>query len=219
MEALSRVECDAAPKGYSGYASIRLRKETAEKFKVLRKAVNQRGGLLLSAGGTRDIGAEVGPGRSMVSMHYLGRAFDLPPYSGAFTLKDPYLVVPGRKTAEVLFRDNRDAGMCVAVAALGTQKKFLESKGAIVTAEAVGSFSSLTELAEQAGLHGIGPRKEFYKGHYGSWEWWHFEDRDGLVEGAKFLDELGDTARNMGKEHREAVRSYVWSVERGSWVK
>lgn len=227
MAYLSRTQCDEAPTGYSGYSSIRLRPQTARKFEELKRLVNETGGLLLSAGGTREVNAEVTSGRSLISMHYLGRAFDLPPYAGAFRpKKDPYVVTEGQ---EVLVRVTAaDAGgECVPAAELKSLKEFqayFKKHKAVPMGIAEGAFVSFTDLAKRAGFVPIPPRSGWGDGEYASWEWWHWEDREGLEEGRKFLEELeaAQGAKAVGalrKEHRDLLKGHWWSEGRNYWVR
>lgn len=206
---LTKVPCDLAPRGYETYQNVRLRPETADRYLTLKKLVNDAGGLLLSAGGTRELSAKVTPGRSKTSMHYLGRAFDLPPYAGAFNpRRDPYLVTQSR---EVLFRGS-DYPLCVEVYDLGSVKRFQESGERFKVED--GSFGSFTELALHAGFTPIPPRSGYTKGHYGSMEWWHFEDRNGLNIGDPFLDLIdathGKNAHTLLPHYRELTH-HTWN--------
>lgn len=207
---LTKVPCDEAPKGYDSYKSIRLSSDTAEKYLRLKTIINDAGGLLLSAGGVRSLGARVGKGRSKTSMHYLGRAFDLPPYAGAFDPgRDPYVVIGDDSTWEVLFRGG-EGDECIEAVALGTAKSF---DGTVKTAGVYGSFVSFTKAARGVGFDSIGPRGSFANGHYGSMEWWHFEDREGLEVGTLFLDELEKVHGAGSAEklpHWRAVKGARW---------
>lgn len=216
MVSLIEVKCDEAPGGYDSYRSIKLAPETAQKFELLKMNINDLGGKMLSAGGIRSLKARVGKGRSKTSMHYLGRAFDLPPYAGAFAPdRDPYVVAQWR---EVLFRAKEGMGipMCLEAYELGTSKEFKASGGEIVLGEARGEFASFTNLAKRHGFSAIGQRDAFWSGHYGSMEWWHFEDREGLEDGVKFLDEI-ERVWGSAEElpHWREVRDVVWWE--GAW--
>lgn len=165
---LARVYCDAAPKGYQSYESIRLGPETAKCYLDLKAEVNALGGLVLSAGGTRSLTAKVTKGRSKRSMHYLGRAFDLPPYAGAFNPKrDPYLVGVDNT---VYFRCDVADESEIEVYAMGSVKN--QNRKPV---RVRGRFASFTEIAARHGFSQIQPRAAFYDGHYPSMEWWHFE--------------------------------------------
>ena len=89
---LRRVTLRADPYG-DGYKITSLRSDIAERYKGLFAEVHSLGGIVTSAGGFRGLKAASGPARSVVSFHYVGRAFDLAVYSGCQDPeKDPYIV-------------------------------------------------------------------------------------------------------------------------------
>lgn len=182
------VQCPADKvAGVPGYGHITLREDVAAQWLALTAAVHERGGVLMSGGGKRRLHAKSSPSRSRRSMHYLGRAFDLPPYALMQNPnKDPYLVTdsvdqPGR--FEVWCRSD-DAPMH-GLNALKV-KQWRDDQGRrrskIVPVWLVLNVFSLTKLAKAHGFEDIRARRSFVKGgSYAGCEAWHHEYRGGLV--------------------------------------
>jgi putative peptidoglycan binding protein len=83
-----RVEADC-PAGYlGGFPALQLRADVAQRYETARAELKACGAWLAIEAGKRALDAPIGVGRSAVSMHYLGRAFDLCAYSG---MVDPAL--------------------------------------------------------------------------------------------------------------------------------
>ncbi|MCP4663789.1 MAG: peptidoglycan-binding protein [bacterium] len=184
-----------------GYETVALRDDVATAYGEVYKTVHQHGGRMTSSGGIRDLFARINSGRSAMSMHYLGRAFDLGVRSG---------MVNPSEDAYVVTRDqDEDSRMVWRVWARCSSQR-AETAGGSAPATRVledpvtydaphgnrkptrGRFLDLTALLEKHGFRGIGARPGFAQG--GNWlraEWWHFQWEKGM-ERAKttFGDEL-----------------------------
>jgi hypothetical protein len=92
------VEADAGPEGCA--PGFLVREDFAAGLGELGREIRDRGGVLTSSGGARELTAEVTEARSPVSLHYLGRAIDLCIWSGMQTADDPYLVIEETNEAD-----------------------------------------------------------------------------------------------------------------------
>jgi hypothetical protein len=182
---VERCEADQ-PVGSKGYESLRLRADTAGRFRALRDEINASGGVVTTAGGLRQLSASVGPGRSKTSQHYRGGAFDLALSDGlSLPDRDPYVTVnPG------VLRGDRERWTVYARADDGEEmeldavcQKSWDSK-AIREVTVRGRFINFTELARKHGFQPIRPRTRFVRdGKTLSAEWWHFQDEESLIPG------------------------------------
>ena len=129
-------------------------------------------------------------------MHYLGRAFDLPPYALMQNWqKDPYIVTwdpDNVRRFEVWCKS--DSAPLIDVNAC-TVKQWRDSSGRrrsrIVVEPLTAHAFSLTKVLRNHGFEPVGARRSFLKGgSYAGAETWHFENREGLLEGDTFGGEL-----------------------------
>jgi hypothetical protein len=183
-----------------GYEALSLRDGAATAYSEVYKIVRRHGGLMTSSGGIRDLFARVSAGRSAMSMHYLGRAFDLGVWSGMENPgEDAYVVTQDRdESPRHLWRvwvrcskrrADAEGGSAPVSTTLEAPVTYHNRQGGGTTR---GRFLDLTAILEDHGFHRIGARPGFAQG--GSWlraEWWHFQWERGLERGVTtFGDEL-----------------------------
>ncbi len=164
------------------YDKVRLRADAAKVATGLIESLLALGVKPSSSGGMRDLGAPVGPSRSAVSLHYIGRAWDLFVGGGmANPTKDAYIIT-------------RDAGRCWRVwarcaATYGEQRTLQAVRAGQPEVEVTARVIDLTELFKSQGFARIASRPNSWEGiaknaslHSGT-EWWHFQYEGGLVKG------------------------------------
>jgi len=180
---LVRVEADKVS-GYDGYKSMRLNADVAVKYNQLRKRALELGGVITSAGGLRSLTQKTNSSRSALSLHYIGRAFDLALPTGMNNPKrDPYVCVRDPNNSRRFIVWCRTANPSISTVTLPAEK-VVSSRGrtAITIEEVTDRFFNFTELASRFGFKGIQGRKSFFRGgKYTGAEWWHFQNTDGLV--------------------------------------
>jgi hypothetical protein len=177
-----RVEADKW--NNEGYNRLSLRSDAAEAYNLVRKKVLAAGGLLTSSGGIRSLHATVNASRSVTSMHYLGRAFDLYLYSGMVnTEEDPYVLTREKeRTYRIWARCRKKKGAKLpkqrTVENVMTYEKRLGEADPVT-----GHFLDLTALLVTHGFKPIRARTRFEEGAslMGA-EWWHFQYEDGLLD-------------------------------------
>jgi hypothetical protein len=193
-----------------GYTHITLRASSAVRLKLVRTELDAVGALLTSAGGIRQLGADVGANRSATSLHYLGRAFDLALYSGMVTpRRDPYVVTAdGDRLWRVWARADGGEEMGLdAVVYTGPHP-----------IPVTGRFVDFTAILAKHGFDRISARPAFARRTVtsrqdGAAEWWHFQDETGLVVGeTRFGDELlrAWTPARLRGSGPWALRGAVW---------
>jgi hypothetical protein len=164
------------------------------------------GGVVSSAGSKRYLGARVSANRSAVSLHYIGRAFDLATYSG---MQDPstdaYIVTLDRDRYWRVYVKVQTGGEVKTIKAWDKDLQLHD-----VTARVV----DFTALAKQHGFRRIRGRKKFFDGGpYGGAEWWHFESHRGLGEGVTLF---GDELRKLYSES-ELAGTPPWKYKDRVW--
>jgi len=182
---------EADPWGECRSTGFRLREDFAADLELIAAEVRAAGGVITSSGALRPLAAEVTPGRSPVSLHYLGRAIDLCIWSGMQRADDPYVVVPDPAgTADrIIWRV-----FCV-VPWTSEPSRPIEAllwrlDGHQATAPRDVSVLDLTARFEASGWSRV-PARPGWQEHYLCVEWWHLERRDGLEPGrTTFGDEL-----------------------------
>lgn len=182
------IKCQA-DKWRDGYDVFRLHAEVAQSYRDLYDEARALGLIITSAGSLRrpESGAN-SKGRASASLHYLGRAFDLHTRSGMFDVaSDPYLVEPrGDGSRRWDLYSPHPSSDVIRIAAAEWMGDEYICKNVYVNAY------NVTELFARFGWEGIGYRSTFKSdGHYGSAEWWHFQNTEGLIPGVtRFGDEL-----------------------------
>lgn len=180
--AFVRVPAD----GYGdGYDRVFLRDDVAEAYRKVYDAVHAAGGLMTSSGGRRSLGATVNSTRSAVSMHYLGRAFDLFIYSGMIDpATDPYVVArEDARLYRVYARCSKDVNPDAILPEEIEVAHAITYRGDRTRGQvAAGSLLDLTALLETHGFERIKARPHFETGGalLGA-EWWHFQYTRGLL--------------------------------------
>jgi hypothetical protein len=158
------------------------------------------GAVVTSSGGLRDLSAEVTPGRSSTSLHYLGRAVDLYIRSGMQSERDPYLVVrDGGSDEQPLWRVH-----CVSMSPRTDDPLYdssLVREGKLEcaiwqrgigyrTIDRFARFVCLTNVMARYGWARV-PSRSLWREDYLAVEWWHFQNEAGLDVGRTvFGDEL-----------------------------
>lgn len=180
--AFVRVPADAYSDGYN---RLFLRDDVAEAYMQVYERVRAAGGLMATSGGRRSLNATVNASRSAVSLHYLGRAFDLFVYGGMVDPdRDPYVVVREEERRYRIYArcsaDNNPDAVLPKESELGRAITYRGSRtrGQVTS----GRFLDLTALLEEHGFHGIKARPRFESGGsvHGA-EWWHFQYDRGLL--------------------------------------
>ncbi len=209
------VEADAW--GECRSTGFRLREDFAADLELIAAEVHAAGGVITSSGALRPLAAEVTPGRSPVSLHYLGRAIDLCIWSGMQHADDPYIVVPDHAgTADRLFW----RVFCVVPSA-SESSRTIEARlwridGHQTTESRDVSVLDLTARFEASGWSRV-PARPGWLEHYLNVEWWHLERRDGLEPGRTTF---GDEVRALYPEAAiaasplNALSDRVWN---GRW--
>lgn len=187
---LDVVDVDFATEPGDSYARVRLRSDAAAAARSVVDALERQGAMASSSGGLRDLGATVGPNRSAVSLHYLGRAWDLW-VGGAMSNpdRDTYLVTRDEgRTWRVWARCSERHGALRVLEAVRAGRPAVSVEARVI---------DLTALMAEHGFRRISSRPaswsgiELDKSLHGGTEWWHFQWEVGLVAGVtRFGDEL-----------------------------
>ena len=171
---LRRVEADKYAEGYTG---LYLRCDAADAYSAVRSDLAEKGGVLTTSGGIRELTQGGGPNRSMLSFHYLGLALDLYIYSGMVDPKtDPYVVAldesdPEKRHFRVWVRCTPDKVEARKISRIVTYSK---RDGSHPDVE--GPFLDLTGMFMEQGFARIAPRPAFFAGKSDlAAEWWHFQ--------------------------------------------
>lgn len=168
-----------------GYNRVFLRDDVAEAYRKVYDAVHAAGGLMTSSGGRRSLHSTINSMRSAVSMHYLGRAFDLFAYSGMVDPEtDPYVIArEDERVYRVYARCSKDVNPDAALPREIEVAHAITYRGSRTRGQAVaGHLLDLTALLEKHGFERIKARPHFEKGDslHGA-EWWHFQYTPGLL--------------------------------------
>ena len=168
-----------------GYNRVFLRDDVAEAYRAVYDTVHAAGGLMTSSGGRRSLHTTINSTRSAVSMHYLGRAFDLFIYSGMVDPKtDPYVVArEGERLYRVYARCSKIVNPEAELPPEIEVAHAISYKGNRTQGQPVaGHLLDLTALLEKHGFERIKARPHFETGDslHGA-EWWHFQYTRGLL--------------------------------------
>ena len=196
-----KSKADKVP-GRDGYANMVLREDIAADYQKLLDAVHSCGGVLTSSGGRRDLESESGPNRSMKSLHYLGRAFDMSldtgmvdPATDSFVIERPN---PNSRLWKVWGRSSftpSGPGLVQQVTVDGWYMNIgKDAKGKTLKQPATKTVTfngfDFTDLAFGFGFTPIQARPGFFQGDLLGAEWWHFQNMKGLTSGITFGSEL-----------------------------
>lgn len=177
------------------YDRINIREDFAPALQAALDDFEAAGCVLTTSGSKRRLKERVTATRSVTSMHYIGRAFDLGVYSGARDPdNDPLLVAEdaelrGVRQWRIFARADNPSHPLVEKRVL----RVLSAKArGLVEIEAL--VVDVTARLASAGFVGIGARSKSWAAplqHYPGTEWWHFQIVEGLeVEQSTFGDEL-----------------------------
>jgi len=191
-----------------------VREDFAAGLGELGREIRERGGVLTSSGGARELTAEVTEARSPVSLHYLGRAIDLCIWSGMQTADDPYLVIEEPNAADA----ERPRWRVYAAGRAGTAAPeegpydacLWRAEAGVVRQRRSGPVFDLTALLAERGWRRI-PARPCWPSNYLCVEWWHFERHDGLVAGATTF---GEELRRVHRWETIAGSPLVASLDR-----
>jgi hypothetical protein len=176
-----RCEADIVP-GIEGYQKVDLREDAAERYRLLRDEVLNRGGVITTAGGKRPLSMGANPHRSAKSMHYPGLAFDLALSSGFFKPKsDPFVITRGEDTFWIVWC-RAEGGDEMELDSVYWRS--WETNGRDLKKKVRGKFINFTKLCKKHGFYPINPRRAFTRSSerkYLSCEWWHFQATDLLI--------------------------------------
>lgn len=199
--------------GTECYKSLRLRDDVAEKIKTIRGILRSAGAVLTTSGGRRSLTQEVTANRSLVSLHYLGRAIDLCLQSGMKDpRKDPYVVEAekiwpsGQHRWRVFARcdPEREAEALAAGAVWQPVIGWTYRKAKLGV---FGLFLDVTDLMARHGFDRIRSRASFgrmEKPSAGSAEWWHFQFERGL---RRKITTFGDELRRIYTDSQLQARA------------
>lgn len=177
---LVSVRCD---KHKDGFSSMDMREDVAKPFIVIRKRINNLGGIVTSAGCGRPLSMGGGKAQSPTSFHYAFMAFDLALSSGMTSVNDPFVITDDgdgywRVWARVTSEEIEVQTLKATIA------KTVSGKLIVETAEATGRFVDFTAIAKENGFERIRRRASFTKRKsYSAAEWWHFQYEKDLVVG------------------------------------
>ncbi len=183
-----------------GYDHFRLREDLSDSYLQAYSAVHALGGIVTSSGSLRALAAQRTRGRSPLSLHYLGRAFDLFVGSGMSSGDDPYAIrraggSDSRPRFEVLCQCS---GPMQKKTAFDSDSYFSGEIDALIWRRGVGPGSlkrcgnwlSITRVFRESGWEPICARPG-WRSDYSCVEWWHFQNTTGLVAGrTTFAEEL-----------------------------
>lgn len=240
------VKFDAFPIGSGNstksYPFIRIGTPHQQAFSRAHQRILELGGRFTSSGGRRALSASRFNG---IGMHNVGRAFDLGIATGLVV--DPnstspdscYLVIADNR-AEIrtlytvwakVFPEEGDPAAIEAARSDGTivNKTFdvdvYSTRWPRVTDKRVvqwtGEAFNVTQILAENGYVRIRPISDYYeRNSYMGIEWWHYETREGLIEGVtKIEDEVQkyytyeEAAVNSRTRHPnwERVKNRLWS--------
>ena len=215
---LISVQCDKL--GSSGYTTMRMREDVAERYNRLRDQCLLLGGGVTSAGCTRPLGVGGSASQSATSLHYCGIAWDLSLDSGMNKLDNPYIVTDmGDRKWNVWMKCAKGAVPSITLPAVicKTSNGITHLSSTNVT----GHYINFTDLAAQHGFRPIRGRKSFFNGGtYLGAEWWHFQCEEVLIPhqstfGGELLKLYSEsTIKNNFKGNWQLVKDCIW---KDSW--
>ena len=197
-----RVECDGFGDGYDHFS---LRKDLAVIAQDAIDDLDSIGVRISTSGGKRRPSHNANHNQTTLSLHILGRAFDLWVYGGGFWDRDDFVVEKGKRISTVWGKSDFEEVEKVTVLQWDHKKQKSREK--------VGRFINLTEHFGDYGFTPI-PQRRAYPRSYGSFEWWHFQNTEGLVTGyTTFLSEALKVCgiKDLRNTNVWEKRNYVWN--------
>lgn len=225
------------------YSVVRIGTPHVDSFSAAHRRILELGGRFTSSGGRRALSASRRT-RGM-SMHTIGRAFDLGITTGLVVdpnSNDPescYLVIADDRSdvrttytvwAKVFpeegnldaIQEARESGVIVNrtfdVDIYSTRWPQVTDKRIV---QWTGEAFNMTQIFEDNGYVRIRPISDYYEGNsYMGIEWWHYETREGLVEGVTRVEEevqkyytYEQAAVNPRTRHPnfESVKGGIWT--------
>lgn len=194
------------------YSVVRIGTPHVEAFSAAHRRILELGGRFTSSGGRRVLSAS--RRTRGISMHTIGRAFDLGIATGLVV--DPnstapescYLVIADNRSdirttytvwAKVFpsegnldaIQEARQSGVIVNrtfdVDVYSTRWPQVTDKRVV---QWTGEAFNMTQILEEHGYVRIRPISDYYEGNsYMGIEWWHYETREGLIEGVTRVEE------------------------------
>lgn len=176
-----------------GFDFFRLREDLVARYNLLRDSVLSKGGIITSAGALRDLDALVGQGRSTMSFHYTGLAFDMALPTGMQNPEvDPFIVTEDNEGWRIYARAVKGVSRTLRAVTWEDGRKEVRH----VTAQVI----DFTYLAKSFGFRCIGPHDCFPRDYICA-EWWHFQCEDLLTPWiSQFGIEILRLARNSESE-------------------
>lgn len=194
-----------------GYDSFQVRSgRTSEKVDAFLKESKALGIRHSSSGGKRWPSNQANESQSSVSLHTIGRAFDLWVYGGGYWAEKNYVVERDEIEDDPRFwivwaLSHNDNIPEIEIRTFDYKK----GKHKKIT----GRYVNLTRLWESHGLGRIPQRRSFPR-RYGSMEWWHVQDTEGLIVGVTtYGSELLKvyTLKELKGTPAWEKRDYIWS--------
>ena len=179
-----------ADKYEAGFSSLRVRGDFVDDYNMMKKEINDLGGIITSSGGVRDLEIRKEVGRSSTSLHYLGRAIDLYTETGMLHKESPYIITKDGATDEepywkIYCRTNNKEIPLQKIDAY-----FWGSGNDPFVMPIEDRFICITDILEKYGWNRISSNAH-WKDEYMNVEWWHFQREDKLIDGqTTFKDEL-----------------------------
>lgn len=158
-----------------------MRTDAAYFYEQLYNELHNYGAIITSAGALRGLSAPVTAGRSTVSMHYVGLAFDLHTGSGMMNpKKDPYVIVKDGSYWRVYARCTNNGN--AKKITLNNPITYAKRKGDGTTV--TDYFVDFTAIAAKYHFNRIEPHSQFFTGgNMIHAEWWHFQNDFLLISG------------------------------------
>lgn len=219
---------DDPPHPHRGSNTVVLNRAATEDFKSLLKAVRDHGGAMTSQhGGKRTLGTKGSPYRSQCSFHYLGRAFDLHPYSGMQDIHtDDFLIARSDRLSDRSWRvwgrslDGAVPDVTLqAWTCIYPENRRGKGYTQIYPTEITGPFYDFTALAKKFGFKPVDANIHFLMGnaYYGA-NWWHFQWERNLIWGqSTFGTELLRYYRleriKKDFQHWDTVKNFRYGIE------
>lgn len=168
-----------ADKCGSGFTALRLRADVVPAYLELKKALNQCGAVLGTAGGVRDLSDSGRKGTSLTSLHYAGIAFDLPTDAAAVNPElDAYVIemaTDGRWRVWARCVDPTAPDFPEKMTTIQNPYTYQAKYG--TKKPVTGHFVNFTAMANAFGFNHIPPWSNWRRPGVSTmtWEWWHFQ--------------------------------------------
>ena len=160
------VKCEA-DQYKDGFDFFWLRNDAVDNYNKVRNIVKDLGGKITSSGSRRSLYAPIGFNRSPMSMHYLGLAIDLHPWSGMVTPnEDPYVITwrtSEKKDFNVWVRCDKNMGSLMTLEDVVSypRKPNDDDLKKDAPTSVKGWFQNLTDIFRDHGFEPIPPRRFF----------------------------------------------------------